>query len=150
MKMLTVRQPMAWAIAVGYKPEENRSRWTNHRGLLGIHAGKWDPDYARVVKDVLVDLGVLKSVDEQVTVRRDLLATQAVIAVVDLYAACRIENSPRCRCSAWAAVGQCHYRLRDNEAFTDPVPAKGSLGLWEMDLPGYELADRERVRGRVR
>jgi hypothetical protein len=39
MKALSVRQPWAWAIVAGWKPIENRTWQTNHRGLLLIHAG---------------------------------------------------------------------------------------------------------------
>lgn len=39
---MTVTQPWAWAIIHG-KDVENRTRPTNHRGVLAIHAGKsWD------------------------------------------------------------------------------------------------------------
>jgi hypothetical protein len=37
--ILSVRQPWAWAIVNGYKPVENRTWATKHRGLLMIHAG---------------------------------------------------------------------------------------------------------------
>lgn len=45
MKLLTVRQPWAWALAVADgnrqagKDTENRSRLTSHRGPVAIHAG---------------------------------------------------------------------------------------------------------------
>jgi hypothetical protein len=39
LKALTVRQPWAWALVMGYKDVENRNRPTNHRGILLIHAG---------------------------------------------------------------------------------------------------------------
>lgn len=39
MKALTVKQPWAWAIIHGGKDVENRSRKTNYRGKLCIHAG---------------------------------------------------------------------------------------------------------------
>jgi hypothetical protein len=137
VKALTVRQPMAWAIAAGYKREENRSRGTSHRGALAIHAGKWDRDYARIVKELLVDKGVLSSVDEAVSVRRDLLVTHAIVAVTDLHAVCRIGDSARCRCSGWVGIGVHHWRLRDTQPLPEPVTdVKGALGLWEIDLKG--------------
>lgn len=40
MKALTVQQPYAHMIAIGEKIVENRSWFTEHRGLLAIHAGK--------------------------------------------------------------------------------------------------------------
>lgn len=40
MKCISVRQPFAWAILKGKKRVENRSRLTNHRGPVLLHAGK--------------------------------------------------------------------------------------------------------------
>ena len=37
-KALSVRQPWAWLIVNGWKPIENRSRRTNVRGRILIHA----------------------------------------------------------------------------------------------------------------
>jgi hypothetical protein len=40
MKVLTVRQPWASLIVSGIKDVENRSKATNYRGRIGIHAGQ--------------------------------------------------------------------------------------------------------------
>ena len=40
MKVLSVRQPWAWAIIHGGKDVENRNWDTKFRGRLAIHAGK--------------------------------------------------------------------------------------------------------------
>lgn len=40
MKALSVRQPWAWAIVMGFKPIENRTWRTSHRGPLLIHASQ--------------------------------------------------------------------------------------------------------------
>ena len=43
MKALSIRQPWAWLIVHGFKPVENRSWPTKHRGAILIHAGLvWD------------------------------------------------------------------------------------------------------------
>lgn len=39
MKALSIRQPWAWLIVNGYKPVENRTWPTQHRGDTLIHAG---------------------------------------------------------------------------------------------------------------
>ena len=39
MKVLSIRQPWAWAIVAGFKPVENRTWKTGYRGPLLIHAG---------------------------------------------------------------------------------------------------------------
>ena len=40
MKVLSVRQPWAWALIHGGKDIENRDWKTNYRGPLAIHAGQ--------------------------------------------------------------------------------------------------------------
>lgn len=40
MKVLSIRQPWAWAIVSGLKPVENRTWETRFRGDFLIHAGK--------------------------------------------------------------------------------------------------------------
>jgi activating signal cointegrator 1 len=43
MKVITIRQPYAHLISIGEKRVENRTRNTNYRGLIYIHAGKsWE------------------------------------------------------------------------------------------------------------
>lgn len=40
MKALSIRQPWAWLIVHGYKPIENRTWNTHHRGSFLVHAGQ--------------------------------------------------------------------------------------------------------------
>lgn len=51
MKALSIRQPWAWLIVHGFKPVENRTWPTSHRGDILIHAGLvWDgPGLASVL-----------------------------------------------------------------------------------------------------
>lgn len=147
MKALTIQQPWAWAIAAGHKRVENRSWATHYRGPLGIHAGKtWDHDAVRLVKQLLVDLGVLTDPRQQVP-DRHLLATGAVLGVAELTGVC---GELPCRCGPWAGIGLKHWQLPDMQPFDEPLPARGAQGLWDIDLPGYELADRDRARTRFR
>jgi hypothetical protein len=150
VKALTIKQPWAWAIAAGHKDVENRSWSTSYRGPLAIHAGRtWaDLDERRACRGLLEELGVVEPACQ--VPDRHLLAEGAVIAVAELVGVCPVEQSPRCHCSAWAAIGQTHWRLRNVQALADPIPWRGAQGLWSIDLPGYEPADRERARGRVR
>jgi hypothetical protein len=39
-QVLSIRQPFAWAIAIGRKKVENRTWTTPYRGVVYIHAGK--------------------------------------------------------------------------------------------------------------
>lgn len=133
MKALTVQQPWAWAIAAGHKDIENRTWATSYRGPLAIHAGKtWaSSGDVQICRSVLEDLGVVKA-DEQVG-DRHLLATGAIVAVVDLAGVC---EDPRCRCSVWAGIGWKHWQLKNPRPLTEPVPASGRQGLWDIDLGG--------------
>src|SRR5256885_2163932 len=47
MKALTLTQPWASAVALGYKTIETRSWRTNYQGSLAIHAAKGFPAYAK-------------------------------------------------------------------------------------------------------
>jgi hypothetical protein len=139
MKALTVRQPWAWAIAIGAKPIENRAWTTTHRGPLAIHAGaRRDGEDAlkRVFK--LTGAYVVKA------------EVSAVIAVVDLV---DVHHSVTCirpipdrhlhpdgpfTCSPWAIGlgvddGVWHWQLADPRPIDPPEPHKGRLGLWNWE-----------------
>lgn len=132
LKVLTIQQPWAWAIAAGHKDIENRTWATDYRGPLAIHSSKtWDRDGMQSCRSVLEDKGVVKE-GEQVG-ERHLLATGAVLAVVELVDIC---PGRLCRCNAWAAIGCKHWKLRDARPLAEPVPATGRLGLWDIDLQG--------------
>jgi hypothetical protein len=132
IKAITVKQPWAWCIASDHKPEENRGWTTRYRGPLAIHSGRTvDLDSVDMVKSMLVELGVLPSMDALVP-DRHLTALGAVIAVADLWDICT--DSARCRCSRWAGIGQNHWRLRDIRPLAEPVPMRGRQGLWDLDL----------------
>lgn len=146
MKAITVRQPWAWCIATGHKPEENRGWTTKYRGPLAIHAGGTvDVDSVDMVKSMLVELGVVPTMETPVP-DQHLTATGAVIAVADLVGICT--DSARCRCSMWAGLGQNHWKLRNVEPLADPVPARGRQSLWDIGLPAV-AADGNHERGLV-
>ena len=115
MKVLSVRQPYAWAILHAGKLTENRSWRTTYRGPLLIHASmRPDPDgrafIARLGIDVPEDLpaGVI-------------LGSVRLVDVVD------DSDSP------WAEPGQRHWQLEDPQPWPVPVVAKGDLGLWDFE-----------------
>jgi hypothetical protein len=130
LRVLTVQQPWAWAIAAGHKDIENRSWGTDYRGPLAIHAGKsWDRPGMQVCRSVLEELKVVEPGGQ--VGDRHLLAAGAIVAVVDLVGVC---DDGRCRCSVWGGIGQKHWQLKNPRALAEPVPASGRLGLWDIDL----------------
>ena len=119
MKVITIRQPFAWAVFHG-KAVENRSWATVHRGLLLIHAGRSRASLGarlpRRLRPRSADLhfGALVGVCQLV----DCVPYSEALAD-DLFAA-----GPWC------------WLLEDARAFPDPVPCSGRRGLWDVAVKG--------------
>lgn len=111
MKVLTIRQPWAWAILFAGKDIENRTWRTHYRGPLAIHAG------ARIESDAELPRRV-SSPDS------DDLVRSAILGVVDL-----VEVVEKSR-SRWFD-GPFGFVLRNPRPLSRPVSCKGRLGLWE-------------------
>jgi hypothetical protein len=118
MKALTIRQPWAGAIAHQTKRTENRT-WklpAKHEGArILIHAGA-QPDRDAIVYGDNLDV------------------YSAVVAVATV-TGCHYSDDGRC-CGPWGQENVYHWTLTDIVALTEPVPAKGALGIW---TPGAEL-----------
>lgn len=134
MKALSVKQPWAWAIVNGFKPIENRTRRTNHRGDILIHAGL---DHAgdaswRAVRAALSRAG--EDPDELPDL--EVLATGGIVGRARLVDVITHSSSP------WF-TGPYGY------VFTKPEPLKlipwpGQLGVFE--IPDHVL-DRAEIKG---
>ena len=111
---LTVRPPWAQAIFILGKGVENRSWYTNHRGLLYIHAGvRTDPAGLLLVPaDRLTD---------------PLLAARGVIL-----GSVELVDCVRDARSRWAAKGAWHWVLENPRLLRHPIPAVGRLGFWRF------------------
>lgn len=126
MRVLTVRQPWAWAIIQGGKNVENRSRNVagSYRGPVAIHAGL-TPDTTAQIKWPRCEL-----VPQEAWKVRG-----AVIGVVDLL---EVHDARWC-CEPWGQWPGEHLVVANPRPLRNPVPAKGRLGLW---TPGPELLER--------
>lgn len=64
MKALSIRQPYAFAITMGFKPVENRDWATRFRGPVLIHAGKREEidDVESVIAQISQQTGVAREV----------------------------------------------------------------------------------------
>lgn len=137
MKALTVQQPWAQVIASGDKLVENRSWSTLYRGPLAIHAGARFS--TRGMRDARVGRWAAERGMTYDAVR--WLPTGVVVAT------CELED---CHPAAWCcppwgeheyaeADGKVrhtvhHWLLANVKLLAEPVPAKGRLGLWTVDL----------------
>jgi len=133
VRVLTVRQPWAWAIVHGGKGVENRSRNIagSYRGPVAIHTAKtWAGDDALAIVEDLATadcpggfiLGEIIGVVDLIDVH-----------VSDTHAErWNVELERNEQCSAWAMPNHHHLVLANPRAI-EPIPAKGKLGLWKPD-----------------
>ncbi|MFD4111601.1 ASCH domain-containing protein [Streptomyces sp. NPDC058650] len=141
MRVLTVRQPWAWAIIHGGKDVENRVRNIagGYRGPVAIHAGlapiAWDDVYA--VRDVL---------------GRDAFsfgsegwrgAHGRIIGVVDLVDVHLTDSAECYSCEPWAEPFGWHLVLANPRPLAEPIPFRGALGLRRLDDPTRLLVESE-------
>ena len=138
MKALTVKQPWAWAIIHGGKDVENRSRATNHRGQLYIHAGlgySKEADESQPMQEAWINAAQNLSIERGAMGplrKRDLfLDYGALIGTVDVIGC---HHSVTCfnRCSQWAMAGHYHWELSNPHPLPYPLPDKGRLGIWNV------------------
>lgn len=131
MIALTVRQPFAGRLVDGQKIVENRSRRTELRGRVLIHAGKQPHRLA------------IPAVREQIRAGR--IPTSAIVGFVQLVDS-HEAGSAGCSCSPeqgaafpgdWYGMeGEIwHWVTAGAREFVTPVPAKGALGLWSPTSP---------------
>jgi hypothetical protein len=126
MKMLSVIMPWAWLIMKHGKDVENRTWKTDYRGRILIHASKKpDPFLTEIVGRFVSDK--VKS-DELIELLSWCGKIIGSVEIVDC-----VQNSN----SKWAEQGMWHWVLKNPIVFKDPIPCRGSLGLWDYvgELP---------------
>lgn len=141
MRILTVRQPWAWAIIHGGKDVENRVRNIagEYRGPVAIHAGlaKADNTDARTVALRVLGRRRYSQIDWSLG-----KAAGVILGVVDLIGAHRaFGDNPGGRnlcgysgqCSEWADPQGWHLELARPRALPAPIPYRGALGLRRLD-----------------
>jgi hypothetical protein len=146
MKAISLLQPWASLVVIGAKKIETRSWNTTYRGELLIHASKKFSDDLKEIasntpfKEVLTEAGLLK-------IRRGFyftecefnLPTGAIIGQVNLNLTTRFDGeevwlTDREKAFGDVSPGRYGWLLTDPKKFTVPIPAKGSLGLWEYSF----------------
>ena len=126
MKALSIRQPWAWLIVHGHKDIENRAWPTKFRGRIYVHAGKaFDYDgFNYLCRNAYL----LKGVNLEAFVSLALYPPLGIIGEVDIVDCVTQSDSP------WF-VGPYGLVLRNPVAYTEPIPMKGRLGLFEVEMP---------------
>lgn len=146
MRILTVRQPWAWAIIHGGKDVENRVRNIagNYRGPIAIHAALKN-DHAAWVALGRTNLTVYtQAMDTRLPLVGGVIL--GVVNLVDVHHAVPDElGRIRCNdvidaqgawgpaCSTWAEEATYHLVLANPRPLTTPIPYRGALGLRRLD-----------------
>ena len=151
--VLTVRQPWEFSIEHLGKPVENRGWPLKYRGPLWLHAGarsRWDPSGAaftlirqawrQYLHDHVAGWPGLPASDVTLCRRTTLMpfgAVSALVQVTGCHHATRCYTpsggrGPGAYCSPWGASEQFHIELADVRSLREPVPCRGSLGLWRL------------------
>ena len=131
MKVISVRQPWAWAIIHGGKDVENRNWPTNIRGRVAIHAGmQYDLTMVNARQMLRGEFG-----EPFTSMLKQYLTSNerqkgAIIGTVEIYDCV----SNRVCDSQWKADGDEFYcwLLRNPVALREPIPMKGQLGFWTV------------------
>ncbi len=116
-KALTIHQPFASLIVAGIKDVENRSKPTQYRGTLIIHAG------------LTAEAGPMAEHGHLVPA----YPAGAIIGTVELVGCTWGYASP------WTIEGQWQWILANPRA-CEPVPAKGALSLWKPQPGDWDRA----------
>jgi hypothetical protein len=124
VKVLTLHQPYATAIALGHKRYETRSWWTSYRGPIAIHAAKALPGYARDFAALEHQLGRLPE-------KLPLGAIVAVARVSGVRATDEValEVGALERLYGDYSPGRFAWRLEDVRPLREPYPLRGRQGL---------------------
>ncbi len=146
MRILTVRQPWAWAIIHGGKDVENRVRNLagNYRGPVAIHAGmQHDHDHDRQLIGAAVGAwsranpGVSSADDPDPRKSRPVWYGNLgrIIGVVDLIDVHGPHPENRCGgvTTPWSESDAWHLVMQNPRALAEPIPYKGALGLRRLD-----------------
>ena len=134
MRILTVRQPWAWAIVHAGKDVENRSSNIagDYRGPVAIHSGvKHNKGTWQLFFETAPDA---KSLVEKLT---DKLVYGSIIGIVDLIDVHKclgrdggcISATGEQSCSPWALDSEKYHLVLANPRPIEPIEYKGFLGL---------------------
>lgn len=150
MKALTLYQPWAHLVAIGAKRIETRSWRTSYRGPLAIHAGVNTKYVSSRSKDYICGDEPFRSL------LPPAIEFGVIVAVCELVACASLDGhqlSFQKGSTTWLLTaqeldfgdytpGRYAWLLANVKPLANPIPAKGSLGLWDFNqlLPdGFPL-----------
>ena len=126
MKAISIMQPFAYLIVHGHKPVENRVWRTSYRGRLLIHASR---TYASFDDLQFYRLGFDEDFIDML--HSNDIPRGALVGEADLVDCVTDSDSPWFR-------GPYGLELENPVAYDKPIPYKGELGLFDVDLFKFE------------
>lgn len=130
MRALSVRQPFAGALALGWKDTENRPRLMSLRGVFLIHAGQQLHSWGQRAFDEVQSLS-----GQEVPLlggpgQQPAWELGAIVGVAELTAAHRGCDGS---CSPWAHPAAAHHRVANARPLRRAVPCPGKLHPFTPD-----------------
>ncbi|MBP7583460.1 MAG: ASCH domain-containing protein [Spirochaetes bacterium] len=124
MKAISIRQPWAELIIRGIKDVENRSWFTEHRGLLAIHAAR--TFYFNL--DNKAEREEWEELRDEYGLDKDKLVYGALVGTVEV-----VEVTKQVK-SKWHVQGSWGWYVTNAKRLEKPVPVRGMPGLFEVEI----------------
>jgi hypothetical protein len=146
IKAITIVQPWAQAIALGFKTFETRSWATEYRGQILIHASKrWTKEEVRFQAEAVHHLRCEFGCDDpRVLEFEENPPRGAVVAVADLVA-CHAANAFYLKLTRMEQFlgdftpGRFAWQIANVTRLQTPYPCRGFQGLWWPDFAFEDL-----------
>ena len=134
-KVLSVRQPYASLLVNGIKDVENRSRRTNYRGTVLIHASAKMHDIIEQLPTKIWLLGANPSEQQIMKMAAEVTRNNlfgCIVGSVEIVDC--IDCNTHTSLSEWAEGGCWWWICRNAKMFEHPIrDVKGKLGIWEWE-----------------
>jgi activating signal cointegrator 1 len=152
MKVISLLQPWASLVVLGHKKIETRSWDTKYRGPLLIHASAGKKDiYRQIMVDFHQEFYHLNLPRYQDMPFGAIIGQANLVTTSILCPPYKDDVAPfgiyyNDKGAAFSdqelafgdySPGRYGWLLSDPVQFAQPIPAKGSLGLWEFDMPDH-------------
>lgn len=146
MKIISILQPWATLVVLGYKKIETRSWNTKYRGDLGVHASeKFTKEQERLAFEfsrLLKDSRVYHCHRGAIIGQTKLVSTTSfdpVRPMIYQNMSCYIgghnyDFSEQEQLFGDYSAGRYGWLLKDAKSFDEPILAKGKLGIWEYNM----------------
>lgn len=140
MKAITLHQPWATLVALGFKKFETRSWPTKYRGELAIHAGKsqqyigytlTDGIDVDGVQDISIAAYLVKHAPQAEFPLGSVLCIAELVNCIPMTFDFIHKQSRVERAFGLWQVGRFAWELEVTKVFVPPIPARGMQGLWD-------------------